>query len=218
MTTIGFIGAGQIGGTLAHLAIQHGYDVIVSNSRGPATLTDLVAELGDRARAGTPAEAAEQGDLVVVTVPVKAVTTLPVAELAGKLVIDTNNYYPQRDGQIAVLDDESVTVSGYLQQHLPTSAVVKAFNNIASADLGTLGVPAGTPGRIALSVAGDDPEAREAVISLVDELGFDAVDVGPLSESWRFQKDNAAYGLKADLAGMAKAIAEARRPAGVAGR
>ena len=209
MTTIGFIGAGHIGGTLARLAVQRGYDVIISNSRGPATLTDLVAELGDRARAATPAEAAADADLVVVTIPVKAVPSVPVAELAGKLVIDTNNYYPQRDGQIAVLDDESVTVSGYLQQHLPTSSVVKAFNNIYYGDLGTLGVPAGSPGRLALSVAGDDPDARQAVIALIDELGFDAVDVGPLSESWRFEKDHPAYGLKSDLAGMTKALAEA---------
>ncbi|WP_028045580.1 NADPH-dependent F420 reductase [Cellulomonas sp. URHE0023] len=209
MTTIGFIGAGQIGGTLARLAIARGYDVIVSNSRGPATLTELVAELGDRARAGTPAEAAAEGDLVVVTIPVKAVPSVPVAELAGKLVIDTNNYYPQRDGQIGALDDGSTTVSGYLQQHLPTSAVVKAFNNIYFGDLGTLGVPTGTPGRIALSVAGDDPEARETVVAFIDELGFDAVDVGPLSESWRFEKDHTAYGLKSDVAGMTKALAEA---------
>lgn len=208
-TTIGFIGAGLIGGTLAKLAVAHGYDVVVSNSRGPETLVDLVAELGDRARAGTPAEAAAAGDLVVVTIPVKAVPSVPVAELAGKLVIDTNNYYPQRDGQIAVLDEGSTTVSGYLQQHLPSSSVVKAFNNIGSGDLGTLGVPAGTPGRLALSVAGDDPESRATVVALIDELGFDAVDAGPLSESWRFEKDHAAYGLKSDVAGMTKALAEA---------
>ncbi|WP_028049288.1 NADPH-dependent F420 reductase [Cellulomonas sp. URHD0024] len=209
MTTIGFIGAGQIGGTLARLAVAHGYDVIVSNSRGPATLTDLVSELGDRARAATPAEAAAGADLVVVTIPVKAVPSVPVAELAGKLVIDTNNYYPQRDGQIAVLDEGATTVSGYLQQHLPTSSVVKAFNNIYYGDLGSLGVPAGSPDRLALSVAGDDPDARQAVIGLIDELGFDAVDVGPLAESWRFEKDHPAYGLKADLAGMTNALAQA---------
>ena len=216
MTTIGFIGAGNIGQAVARLALDHGYDVVLSNSRGPETLTDVVAGLGERATADTAEGAATRGDLVVVTVPFKAHDDVPVAPLAGKIVIDTNNYYPQRDGQIAVLDDESVTVSGYLQQHLPASAVVKAFNNIASTDLGTLGVPAGTPGRLALSVAGDDPEAREAVIALVDELGFDAVDVGPLSESWRFQKDQVAYGLKSDLVGMTKALADARPPARVA--
>ena len=209
MTTIGFIGAGQIGATLAKLAVAHGYDVIVSNSRGPETLTDLVAELGDRARAGTAAEAAAQGDLVVVTIPVKAVPSVPVAELAGKLVIDTNNYYSQRDGQIAVLDDGSTTVSGYLQQHLPTSSVVKAFNNINYLDLGALGVPAGSPDRLALPVAGDDPDARQAVVALIDELGFDAVDAGPLSESWRFEKDHPAYGLKSDVAAVTRALAEA---------
>ena len=202
MTTIGFIGAGHIGGTLAKLAVDHGYDVIISNSRGPSTLADLVTDLGDRARAGTVQEAAAQGDLVVVTIPVKAVPTVPVAELAGKLVIDTNNYYPQRDGQIAVLDDGSLTVSGYLQQHLPTSSVVKAFNNITSTNLGTRGLPAGSPDRIALPVAGDDPDGRAAVMTLIDEFGFDAVDAGPLSESWRFQKDHVAYGLESDVPGL----------------
>jgi hypothetical protein len=114
MTTIGFIGSGNIGSQLARLAVQNGYDVVMSNSRGPETLTDLVAELGDHATAATAQEAAEQGDLVVVTVPLAAIETIPVEPLVGKVVIDTNNYYPQRDGQIAELDDESTTVSELL--------------------------------------------------------------------------------------------------------
>ena len=209
MTTIGFIGAGHIGGTLARLAVAHGYDVIVSNSRGPATLADLVADLGDRARAGTPAEAASEGDLVVVTIPVKAIDTLPVAELAGKLVIDTNNYYPQRDGQIAVLDEGATTVSGLLQSVLPTSSVVKAFNNIQSGNLGSLGVPAGTEGRLALPIAGDDASSRATVAALIDELGFDVVDAGALPEGRRFEKEHPAYGLLSDAAGLTTALAEA---------
>jgi len=212
MTTIGFIGAGQIGGTLAHLAVEHGYDVIVSNSRGPATLVDLVSELGDRARAGTPEEAAE-GDLVVVTIPVKAIETLPVAALAGKLVIDTNNYYPQRDGQIAVLDQGATTVSELLQALLPASSVVKAFNNIQYLNLRTRGVAPGTDGRLALPIAGDDPASRATVAALIDTLGFDVVDAGPLAEGRRFEKDHPAYGLLADAAGMSRALAEATVPA-----
>ncbi|GEL99256.1 NADPH-dependent F420 reductase [Cellulomonas terrae] len=211
MTTIGFIGAGHIGGTLAQLAITQGYDVVVSNSRGPETLTDLVDQLGDRARAGTSAEAAEAGDVVVVTIPTKNVKDVPVEPLAGKVVIDTNNYYPQRDGQIPALDDESTTVSELLQTHLPTSHVVKAFNHITSADLATQGAPAGTPDRRALAVAGDSDDARAAVAELIDELGFDTVDVGPLAEGWRYQRDTAAYVQRFDADGLRAALARAVR-------
>lgn len=211
MTTIGFIGAGHIGGALAHLAIAQGYDVVVSNSRGPETLTDLVDQLGDRARAATSAEAAEAGDVVVVTIPTKNVKDVPVEPLAGKVVIDTNNYYPQRDGQIPALDDESTTVSELLQTHLPQSHVVKAFNHIASGDLATQGAPAGTPDRRALAVAGDSEEARAAVAELIDELGFDTVDVGPLSEGWRYQRDTDAYVQRFDADGLRAALARAVR-------
>jgi predicted dinucleotide-binding enzyme len=211
MTTIGFIGAGHIGGTLAQLAISHGYDVVVSNSRGPETLIDLVEQLGDRARAGTSAEAAEAGDVVVVTIPTKNVNDVPVEQLAGKVVIDTNNYYPQRDGQIEALDNESTTVSELLQTHLPASHVVKAFNHIASTDLATQGVPAGTPDRRALAVAGDSDEARAAVSGLIEELGFDAVDVGPLAEGWRYQRDTAAYVQRFDADGLRTALSKAVR-------
>lgn len=211
MTTIGFIGAGHIGGTLAQLAISHGYDVVVSNSRGPETLTDLVEQLGDRARAGTAAEAAAAGDVVVVTIPTKNVNDVPVEPLAGKVVIDTNNYYPQRDGHIESLDNESTTVSELLQTHLPASHVVKAFNHIMFSDLATQGVPAGTPARRALAVAGDSDEARAAVAELIDELGFDAVDVGALSEGWRYQRDTAAYVQRFDADGLRAALSKAVR-------
>src|SRR3954447_9395644 len=129
MTTWGFIGSGNIGSTVARLAIAAGHDVVLSNSRGPETLADLVAELGPHARAATPAQAAQAGDVVVVTIPLKAYREVPVEPLRGKVVIDTNNYYPQRDGHIAELDDESTTSSELLQAHLPESRVVKAFNN-----------------------------------------------------------------------------------------
>lgn len=142
--TIGLIGAGHIGSQLARLAVKHGYDVVVSNSREPATLNDLVKELGTHARAGTPAQAAEAGDIVVVAIPVKNIGDVPVPPLAGKVVIDTNNYYPERDGHIAELDNESTTTSELLQRHLPTSKVVKAFNHIAAAALTTDGQSAPT--------------------------------------------------------------------------
>ncbi len=143
MTTIGLIGAGRIGQAVARLAVDHGYDVVLSNSRGPETLTDVVAGLGPHAQADTTVGAATRGDLVVVTVPLKAYRDVPVEPLAGKVVIDTNNYYPQRDGQIAELDDRSTTSSSLLQEHLPTSHVVKAFNHIMSTHLTEHARPAG---------------------------------------------------------------------------
>src|SRR5919199_2309701 len=135
MTTIGLIGSGHIGSTVARLAVDAGHDVVLSNSRGPDTLTDLVDQLGPHARAATAAEAAAAGDLVVVTVPLKAYTSVPVEPLAGKIVLDTNNYYPQRDGHIAELDDESTTTSELLARQLPGAKVVKAFNHIGAADI-----------------------------------------------------------------------------------
>ena len=211
MTTLGLIGSGLIGSGIARLAVKAGYDVVLSNSRGPETLTDLVAELGPQARAATAAEAAEAGDLVVVTVPLKARDQVPVEPLRGKTVIDTNNYYPQRDGQIPTLDDESTTVSELLQNRLPESHVVKAFNHIYFGDLATQGVPAGTPDRRALAVAGDSAEARAAVAELIDELGFDTVDVGPLAEGWRYQRDTAAYVERFDADGLRTALSKAVR-------
>ncbi|QCW50981.1 NADPH-dependent F420 reductase [Nocardioides dongxiaopingii] len=193
MTTIGLIGAGNIGSTVARLAVDAGHDVVLSNSRGPETLADLVAELGPHARAATAAEAAAAGDLVVVTVPLKAYREVPVEPLAGKVVIDTNNYYPERDGRIAELDDESTTTSELLQAHLPTSHVVKGFNNIYFEHLRSLARPAGDPERSVLAIAGDDDGAKQTVTAFLDSIGYDAHDVGPLAEGWRFQRDTTAY-------------------------
>src|SRR5881398_1177898 len=158
MATIGFIGSGSIGGTVARLAIAAGHDVVLSNSRGPETLADLVAELGPRARAATPAEAAAAGDVVVVSVPLRAYRDVPIEPLAGKVVIDTNNYYPERDGHIPELDDRSATSSELLQRHLPASRVVKGFNNMYSGHLRSLPRPAGSLERSALPIAGDDAD------------------------------------------------------------
>jgi 8-hydroxy-5-deazaflavin:NADPH oxidoreductase len=193
MTTIGLIGSGNIGSTVARLAVAAGYDVVLRNSRGPETLADLVAELGPRARAATATDAAAAGDIVVVTVPLKAYRQVPVEPLRGKVVIDTNNYYPQRDGHIAELDDGSTTSSELLQAHLPESSVVKAFNNIYFGHLSTLQRPSGDPERSVLAIAGDDDDAKKQVTDLFDSLGYDAYDVGPLAEGWRYQRDTAAY-------------------------
>ncbi|WP_317230979.1 NAD(P)-binding domain-containing protein [Clavibacter sp. MX14-G9D] len=211
MTTIGIIGAGLIGSQLARLFASTGHDVVIANSRGPETLVDLIAELGEHARAATVPEVAEAGEIVVVTIPLKSIDTVPVAPLAGKVVIDTDNYYPERDGHIAELDDETTTTAEMLQRHLPESKVVKAFNHIYAADLTTDGTPAGTQGRRALVIAGDDAEAKAAVAGILDSFGYDAVDAGPLAEGWRIQRDTPGYGPKLDAAGLRTALAEAKR-------
>lgn len=192
------------------LFIAEGHDVILSNSRGPETLGDLVAELGEHSRAGTSTEAAQAADMVVVTVPLKAYRAVPVDPLAGKVVIDTNNYYPERDGQISELDDESTTTSELLQAHLPESEVVKMFNAIYFAHLGAQGRPPGSPDRRALPMAGDDDVAKSQVQGLVEELGFDVLDVGGLSEGWRFQRDTPAYVYGANVAELRVLMTEAK--------
>ena len=211
MTTIGLIGAGHIGSQVARLAVAHGYNVVISNSRGPETLADLVAELGPTARAGTPVEAATAGDIVVVTVPLKNYRSAPVEPLRGKVVIDTNNYYPQRDGHIPELDNESTTTAELLQAHLPTSKVVKAFNHIYAAELTTHGQPAGTKNRRALVIAGDDREAKATVTGLIDQFGFDVVDAGPLKEGWRIQRDTPGYGPRRTAEELRRDLAAAKR-------
>ena len=211
MSTIGIIGAGNIGSQIARLAIASNHDVVISNSRGPETLSSLVRELGPRARAATPAEAAQAGEIVVVTIPLKNYRTVPVQPLTGKVVIDTNNYYPQRDGHIPELDNESTTTSELLQTHLPASKVVKAFNHIHAAQLTTDGRPAGTKNRRALVIAGDDRDAKATVARLLDEFGFDAVDAGPLEEGWRIQRDTPGYGPRRTAEELRKDLAAAKR-------
>lgn len=193
MTTIGIIGAGNIGSQLARAFTGLGYDVVIANSRGPETLSGLIDELGPTARAATAIEAAEAADVAVVTVPLHAYRDVPVEPLAGKIVLDTNNYYWERDGHVAELDRGEVTTSGLLQAHLPESRVVKAFNHITAPDITTTGSPAGSAGRRALGTASDHPEAVALVTDLYDRLGFDTVSAGPLSESWRLERDRPAY-------------------------
>jgi predicted dinucleotide-binding enzyme len=211
MTTIGLIGAGRIGSQVARLAIAHNYNVVISNSRGPDTLADLVKELGPRARAATSVDAAKAGDVVVVTVPLKNYRSVPVEPLAGKVVIDTNNYYPQRDGHIPELDNESTTTAELLQAHLPKSKVVKAFNHIYAAELTTHGQPAGTANRRALVIAGDDANAKATVSKMLDAFGFDTVDAGPLKEGWRIQRDTPGYGPRRNAEELRRDLAAAKR-------
>lgn len=193
MKTLGLIGSGLIGGTLARLATAAGFDVVLSNSRGPDSLRDQVAALGPKARAATPEGAAAAGDLVVVTVPLRAYRQMPAAALAGKIVLDTSNYYPQRDGTFPELEAKRTTVCELLQGHLPASKVVKAFNSIYYLHLAALPRPRGAADRSALPIAGDDAPAKAAVTAFLDALGFDTIDAGALAEGWRFERDTPAY-------------------------
>ena len=211
MTTIGLIGAGQIGSQIARLAVTRGYSVVISNSRGPETLATLVAELGPNARAATAMDAAKIGEIVVVTLPLKNYREVPDEPLAGKIVIDTNNYYPQRDGHIPELDNESTTTSELLQAHLPMSKIVKAFNHIYAAQLTTDGQPAGSKNRRALVIAGDNLDAKAAVKHLLDQFGFDTVDAGPLKEGWRIQRDTPGYGPRRTAEELRRDLAAAKR-------
>jgi predicted dinucleotide-binding enzyme len=193
MATLGLIGSGHIGGTLARLAVDAGLDVVLSNSRGPQTLSGLVDELGPRARAATPAQAAADGDWVIVTIPLSAVGMVPREPLVGKTVIDTGNYFAPRDGTIPELETRELTDSELLQRHLAEAHVVKAFNNINHQHLRALPRPVDAADRTSLPIAGDDPDAKKQAVELLSLLGYDSVDMGPLSESWRSQVGTPAF-------------------------
>ena len=209
---IGIIGAGNIGGTLARRFTEVGHEVFLANSRGPETLAGLAAETG--AKPVTAEQAARSGDVVVVTIPEGKIERLPSDLFAGVpdsvVVIDTGNYYPrQRDGRIEAIEagtPESVWVAKQLGR-----PVIKAFNNIYADHLGNMGKPRGTPGRIALPVAGDDERAKAVVMTLVDELGFDPVDTGTLDESWRQQPATPVYAEDLDARGVRDALARASK-------
>ena len=213
---IGIIGAGNIGGALAHRLCALGHEVSVANSRGPETLRDLASATG--ASAVTVVDAARHKDVVVVTIPEKNVPDLPsdlFADAGADLVIvDTGNYYPQRDGRVEAIED-GMAESRWVEQQL-RRPVVKAFNNIRAQHLLENGRPAGEPGRIALPVAGDDQAAKAVVCGLVEELGFDAIDAGGLDESWRQQPGTPVYATDLDADGVRNALASAsaeRKPA-----
>ncbi|MCE2563554.1 NADPH-dependent F420 reductase [Komagataeibacter sp. FNDCF1] len=207
---IGIIGAGQIGGTLARRLVTLGHAVRIANSRGPQTLAELAKESG--ATASTVADAVKDADLIIVTIPEKNIPALgpkPFVHVpADVVIVDTGNYYPrERDGRIAAIENgmpESVWMSGQIGR-----PVIKAFNNIYARHLLEKGMPAGTPGRIALPVAGDDVAARKTVMKLVDELGFDPVDTGTLAESWRQQPGTPVYCADRDAAATRQLLAQA---------
>ena len=185
MTTVGFIGSGQIGSTIARLAIEAGHQVVLSNSRGPETLADTVAELGPRAIAAASGQAAAAGDIVVVTVPVQAFPNLTAVPLAGKTVIDTCNYGPERDGHISELDSKSLTWSQRLLRYIPHAELVKTFNNIFFKHLLSLARPAGAADRSYLPITGDSAPAKAAVTEFIASIGYGVVDAGPLADSWQ---------------------------------
>jgi len=178
---IGIIGAGHIGGTLAARFVAAGHEVAISNSRGPETLAGLV----EGAQPMTVEDAERFGEVVVVSIPLGRYLEVPTDAVEGKVVIDTNNYYPQRDGHIPELDDDSTTSSELLQAHLPRARVVKAFNAIVWTKLRDDGRPAGDPGRVGIPISGDDEQAKRTVAELMNEIGFDAVDAGTLAEGGR---------------------------------
>jgi predicted dinucleotide-binding enzyme len=204
---IGIIGSGNIGGTLTRRLTALGHEVAVANSRGPQSLEGLAGETG--ATAAEPATAVQSADLAIVAIPLKAVPELPAAELAGKLVIDTGNYYPGRDGEIAEIEAGTAS-SRWVADQLPDSTLVKAFNTIQARHLLELGRPAGEPGRIALPVAGDDEAARRLVLELVESLGFDGVDAGTLDDSRRQEPGTAVYGTDLDASATRDALAAER--------
>jgi 8-hydroxy-5-deazaflavin:NADPH oxidoreductase len=211
MTTIGIIGSGHVGSNIAKAAITNGYDVVLSNSQGPDSLTGLVQELGPHASAATPAEAAARADFAVVAIPITTVDQLPVAPLEGKVVIATINYFPDRLGHIAAIDDGSTTAPGLLQQRLPKSRVVRAFSMIDAADMSSDGHPQGDPKRRALALAGDDTEAKRLVAELYNQFGFDALDIGGLDESWRVDAGQKAFVTHQNLAQLKENVANATR-------
>jgi len=213
MTTIGILGSGHVGSNLARAAIAHGYDVVLSNSQGPESLAGLVADLGPKARAATPAEAAAAADFAVIAIPITTIGQVPVEPLAGKVVIATINYFPQRDGHIPEIDNGTTTVPGVLQAHLPASRVVRAFSMLDAADMSGDGHPEGDQKRRALALAGDDAAAKQLVTRLYHEFGFDALDLGGLGESWRVDPGQPAFVTRQNLAELKANVALATRGA-----
>jgi 8-hydroxy-5-deazaflavin:NADPH oxidoreductase len=211
VTTIGIIGSGHVGSNLARAAINHGYNVVLSNSQGPGSLAELVSSLGPKARAASRSEAAATADFAIVAIPVTTIDQVPAEPLAGKVVLATINYFPQRDGHITAIDDGTTTAPGLLQAHLPKSHVVRAFNMIDAAEMSGDGHPKGDPRRRALALAGDDEAAKQRVIQLYDEFGFDAVDLGPLAESWRVDPGQPGFVTRQNLAELTANAANAKR-------
>lgn len=205
---VGIVGAGPIGRNLARLAVDRGHAVMLANSRGPESLSDIAHELG--CRAGTVAETAAFGDVVVVTIPFHAIHDLDPGAFAGRTVLDTCNQYPARDGDDVALDAMSDTTGERLQRHLADAHVVKAFNAIMQADLAKDGRPPGAEDRRALPIAGDDLQAKQRAALFIEDIGFDVIDAGPLHECWRFERAMPAYCIPLRRVSLAAALANAR--------
>lgn len=204
---IGIIGSGNIGGTLARLWAGAGHQVVLANSRGPESLAGLVAGIGPAASASTPAGAAAAGEVVVVAIPFVRYPDLPAAQLAGKVVIDATNYYAGRDGAFPEIASGDTTSSELVAAAVPGAAVVKAFNTIHFRHLAADGKPPGTPGRRAIPIAGDDAAAKATVAALMDEIGFDAYDVGPLADGRRFDPGTPLFNVALTRDEVAAALA-----------
>ncbi len=204
---IGCVGAGFIGRAVAKLAVEHGHEVTLSNSRGPRTLTSTAVAVG--AKIGTVADAVASADVVLLAIPFYAIADLDPALFAGKVVLDACNYYPGRDEPVPALDDGATTTSQIVQDHLAEAKVVKAWNAILERDIGPDTRPAGSPDRRALPIAGDNAGAKALVAELFDDLGYDTVDAGPLNEGWRFERARPAYCVRLDRAGLTAKLAEA---------
>jgi 8-hydroxy-5-deazaflavin:NADPH oxidoreductase len=211
MDAIGFIGTGHVGVQIACAGVEAGYDVIVSNARGPSSLGPLVGELAGRASAATVDGAASAASLVVVAIPIGAFASVPVAPLAGKTVIVTSNYNRDREGAVPALDNGQTTVPGLLQAHLPGAHVVRAFSHIDSAEITTDGRPAGTPHRRALAIAGDDAAAKKTVAAIYDAVGFDTLDLGGLDDAWRVDRGQPAFIAHLDVPELSAYVARADR-------
>ena len=199
---IGVIGSGRIGTAVARQFVRAGHEVAIANSRGPESLGGLVAELGSAARAASVEEAAQFGELVVVAIPLGRIDELPPQPFAGKIVIDANNYYPERDGEIAELDRGETTSSELLARHLGRARVVKAFNTMNFRPLGSDGRPSAPRAeRLALFVAGDDADAKRRVMELIEEIGFAALDTGSLADGGRRQQPGSPIYTTQELTG-----------------
>jgi predicted dinucleotide-binding enzyme len=209
---IGIIGAGHIGSTLARRFVDAGHEVGLANSRGPDSLRELVRSLGPRACAMTVHEAAQFGDVVVVSIPFGRYREIPTGGLDDKVVIDTNNYYPDRDGRFAELDTDQTTSSELLAAHLPGARVVKAFNSLYARSLAERGRPAGAPDRVAIPISGDDDEAKQMVAALIDEIGFDAIDAGRLAEGRRHQPGTPAYAVSVSAGELRRRLGQSAEP------
>lgn len=206
---IGIIGAGFVAKAIGGLALKAGHEVMISNSRGPQTLFSTTRLTG--LTAGSVNEAIAFGDIVVIAIPFAAYPTIPSASLAGKIVVDTNNYYHERDGQIAVLDNKETSTSEMLAKHLPASDIVKAFNAIVMTDLEKDGQAKNSPDRRALPIAGDNKNAKALITDLIDSFGYDVVDVGPLSEGWRFERNTPVYCIPLNKAQLTQQLADTQR-------